>query len=153
MKARPINDPAPARVRVAVELMYAHLRLRLSPSRLGELFQQDTGTSSLCYLCDLRMQQAKRLLETTFLASRRSPRGLGTPAGGTLRNSFKGVTARRRLNIGAGRHRTLPTTAETRVATGERLTKRRGWKKIGCCRRGRRILASAHECNGAKNHA
>lgn len=41
--------------------------VRLSPARLRELFKNQTGTSLARYHKRLRLEQAKRLLETTFL--------------------------------------------------------------------------------------
>jgi len=40
----------------------------VSPSRLRQLFKGETGTSPVQYLRNLRMAQAKELLETTFLS-------------------------------------------------------------------------------------
>src|SRR2546427_11096997 len=42
--------------------------VRLSPSRLRELFKKETGTSLARYRRDLRLERAKHLLETTFLS-------------------------------------------------------------------------------------
>lgn len=42
--------------------------VNLSPWRLGHLFKEDMGTSPAQYLKLLRMQEAKRLLETTPLS-------------------------------------------------------------------------------------
>src|SRR5260370_13790580 len=42
--------------------------VNLSPSRLREVFKKETGTSLVRYLRNLRMQQARDLLETTFLS-------------------------------------------------------------------------------------
>jgi AraC-like DNA-binding protein len=41
--------------------------VNLSPSRLRHSFKAETGTTPTRYLHKLRMQQAKELLETTFL--------------------------------------------------------------------------------------
>ena len=41
--------------------------VNLSPSRLRQLFKQETGTSLMRYLRNLRMERAKELLETTLL--------------------------------------------------------------------------------------
>jgi len=40
----------------------------VSPSRLRQLFRSETGTTPVHYLRNLRMEQAKELLETTFLS-------------------------------------------------------------------------------------
>lgn len=40
----------------------------VSPSRLRQLFKTETGTSPVQYLRNLRLEQAKELLETTFLS-------------------------------------------------------------------------------------
>ena len=42
--------------------------VRLSPSRLRELFREETGTSLRLYRRELRLERAKHLLETTFLS-------------------------------------------------------------------------------------
>jgi transcriptional regulator GlxA family with amidase domain len=42
--------------------------VRLSPSRLRELFKDQTRTSLARYQRELRLQRAKHLLETTFLS-------------------------------------------------------------------------------------
>jgi AraC family transcriptional regulator, arabinose operon regulatory protein len=67
------------RVRATISLMKANLHrrlkpveiaqsVRLSPSRLRHLFKDETGTSVVAYLRELRLQRAKHLLETTFLS-------------------------------------------------------------------------------------
>ena len=43
-------------------------RVNISPSRLRQLFEKDTGRSPLQYLRELRMQQAEHLLTSTFLS-------------------------------------------------------------------------------------
>lgn len=66
------------RVQTVIELMNQQLDrnlsademaepVQLSASRLRQLFQQETGTSLMRYLRNLRMERAKELLETTFL--------------------------------------------------------------------------------------
>ena len=42
--------------------------IRVSPSRLRQLFREDTGTTPVRYLRNLRFQRAKELLETTLLS-------------------------------------------------------------------------------------
>jgi transcriptional regulator GlxA family with amidase domain len=42
--------------------------VRLSPSRLRELFRNQTGISLKLYRRELRLERAKHLLETTFLS-------------------------------------------------------------------------------------
>src|SRR2546422_2083214 len=42
--------------------------VRLSPSRLREVFKDETGTSLTRYRRELRLERAKHLLETTFLS-------------------------------------------------------------------------------------
>lgn len=42
--------------------------VQLSPSHLRHLFKNETGTSLARYLRDLRLAQAKELLETAFLS-------------------------------------------------------------------------------------
>jgi transcriptional regulator GlxA family with amidase domain len=67
------------RVQAAIAFMNANLHrkltpieiahsVRLSPSRLRELFKEQTGTSLKLYRRELRLERAKDLLETTFLS-------------------------------------------------------------------------------------
>ena len=67
------------RVRTAIAYMNTNLHrkitpieiaqsVRLSPSRLRELFREQTGTSLTLYRRELRLERAKHLLETTFLS-------------------------------------------------------------------------------------
>ena len=67
------------RVRASISFMKTNLHrkltpveiaqsVRLSPSRLRHLFKDETGTSVVRYLRELRLQRAKHLLETTFLS-------------------------------------------------------------------------------------
>lgn len=68
-----------SRVHTVIAMMNDHLHRKLSltemansvalsPSRLRQLFRTQTGTSPVQYLRTLRMEQAKELLETTFLS-------------------------------------------------------------------------------------
>ena len=43
-------------------------RVNLSPSRLRQLFNKETGRSPMGYLSDVRMQKAGELLRSTFLS-------------------------------------------------------------------------------------
>ena len=67
------------RVQAVIRLMEANLRdelplgrlaesVNLSASRLHQIFRSATGTSPARYLKSLRLAEAKRLLETTFLS-------------------------------------------------------------------------------------
>ena len=67
------------RVQAVIRLMEENLReelplgrlaeaVNLSPSRLHRLFRDETGTSPARHLKSLRLDAAKRLLETTFLS-------------------------------------------------------------------------------------
>ena len=40
----------------------------LSPARLRQLFRAETGLSPIQYLIDLRMREAEKLLQTTFIS-------------------------------------------------------------------------------------
>ena len=53
-------------LRLTVEEMAR--RVSISPSRLRQLFRDETGTSPVRYLRKLRMGRARDLLETTFLS-------------------------------------------------------------------------------------
>ena len=68
-----------ARVKTAINMLHQSLTkqlsmcalsksVNLSSTRLRELFKRDTGRSPLLYLRELRMQQAERLLGSTFLS-------------------------------------------------------------------------------------
>jgi transcriptional regulator GlxA family with amidase domain len=68
-----------ARVRKVMDRMYQLLGedvsirdfskgVNLSPSRLRELFKEETGRSPIQYLRDLRMEHAAKLLGGTFLS-------------------------------------------------------------------------------------
>ena len=67
------------RVRKVIDLMHKNLSrkltvrelaepLRLSDTHLRRLFRQETGTSLMRFLRQLRMQRAKKLLKTTHLS-------------------------------------------------------------------------------------
>src|SRR5919112_558928 len=67
------------RVQAVIRLMEENLRaelplvrlaeaVNLSPSRLHRLFRDETGTSPARHLKSLRLAEARRLLETTFLS-------------------------------------------------------------------------------------
>jgi len=67
------------RVRAVIAFMNANLHrkltagqiaqsVHLSPSRLREIFKEQTGTSLTKYRSELRLERAKHLLETTFLS-------------------------------------------------------------------------------------
>ena len=67
------------RVQAVIRLMEENLRaelplgrlaeaVRLSPSRLHQLFRDEIGTSPVRHLKSLRLAAARRLLETTFLS-------------------------------------------------------------------------------------
>lgn len=67
------------RVRMVIALMQDDLHrefpitevaqvVHLSPSRLRQMFKADTGMSFAHYLKAMRMERAKKLLETTFLS-------------------------------------------------------------------------------------
>lgn len=96
-------DPS---VRKAVEAMSEDTRrtpshadlaehARLSPRRFRRLFRAETGTTPARFLKSLRMQQAKDLLENTFLATREILRRVGLSSESHFARDFKrhyGVT-------------------------------------------------------------
>jgi len=52
--------------------------VRLSPSRLREIFKEQTGTSLTKYRRELQLERAKHLLETTFLSVKEVAASVGT---------------------------------------------------------------------------
>jgi transcriptional regulator GlxA family with amidase domain len=63
--------------------------VRLSPSRLRELFKDQTGTSLARYRRELRMERAKHLLETTFLSIKEVAASVGLTSVGQFAIDFK----------------------------------------------------------------
>ena len=94
------------KVREAVEVMKENLhrelspadlaaRVQLSPRRFNHLFRAETGATPARYLKSLRMQQAKDLLENSFLATREIIRRVGLSNESHFARDFKryyGVT-------------------------------------------------------------
>jgi transcriptional regulator GlxA family with amidase domain len=95
-----------SRVQKVIEVMKENTRrelspevlaehLRLSPRRFSHLFRAETGTTPARFLKSLRMQQAKDLLENTFLATREIIRRVGLSNESHFARDFKryyGVT-------------------------------------------------------------
>src|SRR2546425_7254119 len=88
------------RVRTAIAYMNTNLHrkltpieiaesVRLSPSRLRELFKGQTGTSLARYQRELRLQRAKHLLETTFLSVKEVAASVGLTSVGHFVTDFK----------------------------------------------------------------
>ncbi|MDX6288855.1 MAG: hypothetical protein QOH42_654 [Blastocatellia bacterium] len=63
--------------------------VNLSPWRLSHLFKTETRTPPLQYLRTLRMQQAKILLETTFLSVKQIMTEVGVRDGSHFVRDFK----------------------------------------------------------------
>src|ERR1700737_1402022 len=63
--------------------------VRLSPSRLRELFKDETGTSLARYRRELRLERAKHLLETTFLSIKEVAASVGLTSVGQFAIDFK----------------------------------------------------------------
>lgn len=63
--------------------------VNLSPWRLSHLFKTETRTPPLQYLRTLRMQQAKVLLETTFLSVKQIMSEVGVRDGSHFVRDFK----------------------------------------------------------------
>jgi AraC-like DNA-binding protein len=63
--------------------------VRLSPSRLRELFKDGTGTSLARYRRELRLERAKHLLETTFLSVKEIAASAGLTSVGHFVTDFK----------------------------------------------------------------
>jgi transcriptional regulator GlxA family with amidase domain len=70
----------------AIEIAEA---VRLSPSRLRELFKDETGTSLARYRRQLRLERAKHLLETTFLSVKEVAASVGLTSVGHFISDFK----------------------------------------------------------------
>jgi AraC family transcriptional regulator, arabinose operon regulatory protein len=88
------------RVQSVIQLMEVYLdqplsledlarSVNLSPWRLSHIFKTETRTPPLQYLRTLRMQQAKRLLETTFLSVKQIMTEVGVRDGSHFVRDFK----------------------------------------------------------------
>jgi two-component system, response regulator YesN len=88
------------RVEAAIAFMNANLHrklsameiahtVRLSPAHLRELFKEETGTSITRYRRELRLEQAKYLLETTFLSIKEVAASVGLTSVGHFVTDFK----------------------------------------------------------------
>ena len=94
------------RVQLAIDLMKADLRrelsvgelarsVSLSRSRFQHLFKAETGTTPASYLRSLRLEHAKRLLETSLLNVKQVMRSAGIGDKSHFEREFKkayGVT-------------------------------------------------------------
>jgi transcriptional regulator GlxA family with amidase domain len=90
------------RVQAVISLMERKLRrdlsleemarsVNLSSSRFRHLFKAETGMSTGQYLKRLRMREAKRLLETTFLNMKQIMNRVGVRDRGRFARDFKKV--------------------------------------------------------------
>ena len=90
------------KVEAIIKLMRANLcrdlplkelaaRVKLSPSYLCFLFKRQTGQSPSRYLKDLRMQQARELLETTLLTVKEITAKVGLKDESHFMRDFKRV--------------------------------------------------------------
>ena len=88
------------RVREVIRFMNDNLHRRLSvhdlsgsvclsPSHLGQLFKEQTGTSVARYLRELRLLRAKELLETTFLSVKQIAANVGIGSVSHFATDFK----------------------------------------------------------------
>lgn len=64
-------------------------RAQLSPRRFSHLFREETGTTPARFLKSLRMQQAKDLLENTFLGTKEIMRKVGVGNDSHFARDFK----------------------------------------------------------------
>lgn len=62
---------------------------QLSPQRFSHLFREETGTTPARFLKSLRMQQAKDLLENTFLGTKEIMRKVGVSNDSHFARDFK----------------------------------------------------------------
>ncbi len=90
------------RVQIVIKFMEAYLdrplslnelarSVNLSPWRLSHIFKSETRTPPLQYLRTLRMEQAKVLLETTFLSVKQIMTEVGVRDGSHFVRDFKTV--------------------------------------------------------------
>jgi transcriptional regulator GlxA family with amidase domain len=88
------------RVQIVIKFMEVYLdrplslndlarSVNLSPWRLSHIFKSETRTPPLQYLRTLRMQQAKVLLETTFLSVKQIMTEVGVRDGSHFVRDFK----------------------------------------------------------------
>jgi two-component system response regulator YesN len=63
--------------------------VRLSPSRLRELFKRETGTSLVRYRRELRLERAKYLLESTLMSIKEVAVNIGLSSVGQFSIDFK----------------------------------------------------------------
>ena len=88
------------RVDAAIAFMKANLHrkltpteiaesVRLSPSRLRELFKNETGTSVARYRRKLRLERAKYVLENTFMSVKEVAASVGLTSVGQFASDFK----------------------------------------------------------------
>src|SRR5215204_172902 len=88
--------------------------VNLSPSRLHQLFKEETGLPPARYLRQLRMRRAKKLLETTHLSVKQVMAGVGVTDESHFVRDFKkccGLTParyRERFLCGVGQNGTRP---------------------------------------------
>jgi AraC family transcriptional regulator of arabinose operon len=90
--------------------------VNLSPSRLRHLFKAEIGTSPVRYLRTRKMQEAKRLLETTFLTVKEVANRVGLSDESHFVRDFKRIYGRP-----PGHYRSAFNQAAT-----ERTTRRNG---------------------------
>jgi transcriptional regulator GlxA family with amidase domain len=94
-------EPLDPRVRAYVELLKQNLAeahglaleelrrsVNLSASRLRHLFRGELGVSPARYLHDLRMREARRLLQTTFLSVKEIAWRVGMPTSSHFTRRF-----------------------------------------------------------------
>jgi len=68
--------------------------LNLSPSRFRHLFKAETGVAPAQYLRQMRLEEAKRLIETTFLSVKQVRSGVGVNDESHFARDFKRVYGR-----------------------------------------------------------
>jgi transcriptional regulator GlxA family with amidase domain len=90
------------RIRITIKLMKGRLReelpvndlarfVNLSPSRFHHLFKAETGSSPAHYLWAVRMELAKKLLETSFLGVKQIMNTVGLKDRSHFARDFKSV--------------------------------------------------------------
>jgi transcriptional regulator GlxA family with amidase domain len=100
---RPLGDLLawlPDNIRRDLTVDFLARRAAMSPRNFARLFQQDLGKTPARYIEDLRLEAARRQLESTTLALEEVADGSGFASAETLRRVF-----RRRLGVTPGQYR------------------------------------------------
>lgn len=119
------------RVEKIIADMQAHLHRRLSlsnlartvnlsPAHLRQIFTAETDMSPLQYLRELRLQRAKRLLETTFLSVKEIMVQVGASDKSHFGRNFKKAFGLTPVQY-RGRYRSAPQMRDQRLKRNQRI--------------------------------